>query len=131
MKRADLIAEHASRLPSDLAKPCLRIVQYILESDQSLDEITLRKLAEIAKLESREALMAVAGFLTARFRVLSWNFVYFSEDGQPHYLSAEEAAEFVQTGTYIDPDHGPVEDAGHHVFPYFSADKKYLLAEVS
>lgn len=130
MNRAEQIAENASRLPGDLGDACLKVVNHILSTKQPLNEITLRRLAEIAEIESRETLLSVAAILTSRFRVLSWHFVYFDDEGNPHYLTDEEAAHFVRTGDFIDPDRGLVQDAASKVFPYLSADKPYLLSEV-
>lgn len=129
MNHAEKIAENASRLPGDLGEACLKIVDHILSTKQPLQEITLRRLAEVSGLESREKLLAVVAILTSRFRVLSWHFVYFNEEGNPHYLNDEESAHFVSTGEFIDTDRGLVHDAAANVFPYLSADRSYLLSE--
>ena len=113
-----------------MAAACLKIVTHIIGSERSLDEITLKRLAEIAEVDSKEQILAVASVLATRFRVLHWRFVYFGPSGDPQYLSEDESQQFLNTGVYIDPDDGPVGDADKHIYPYFSADRQYLLAEV-
>lgn len=135
LRRADCIKQQIEARWNDqrLHNACAHVIDFIAEaSPTAVEEITLSTLSKASGYPpSSETFQKTLAVLSSRYSVLEWHFVYFLESGEPYYLESHEIADFMIDGTFVDPDKGEViEDSQRNIFPFFSADRDYLLSEV-
>lgn len=136
MTRADAIISEIRDRWGKLAaaQACELVINFIIShSQQQTEMLSYEDLGRVSGLpaDSAELQLAIT-ILAARYAALKTEYVFFSLDGHPHYLDAEERAEFLKDGHFGDPLSGStVPDAGAQIYPYFTGQRDLLVSEVS
>lgn len=134
MLRRELLKEKIQEIwgEQNVALACSRILDYISESPkENSQRLTFSDFSKVTGIPAKdETLLTAISLLSGRYSVLHWHFVYFDGQHQSHDLDVEATTSFISDGILIDPDTGEqVPDAAEHVYPYFSAEKDYLLQD--
>lgn len=135
MTRADAIIDEIRDRwgKQGAAQACELIINFIIShSKQQTEMLSYEDLGRVSGLpaDSSELQLAIT-ILATRYAALKTEYVFFSLDGHPHYLDAEERAEFLKDGHFGDPSSGDtVPDAGAQIYPYFTGQRDLLVSEV-